>query len=130
MHMYKSVGKLVHDPKSLDHKRPFWLILECDDEIARYYKYLMFKERGIKLNPRSLWGTHVSVIRGEKPNSGFWGKVSKEPIEFEYDGIVKNTDKYYWIDIICPKLLEVRNYYGLPKNPYFNLHMTIGNSIT
>lgn len=44
----------------------------CDDEISKYYRHLYSKEypylngeRTGKLT-RPVWGTHISVIRGEK----------------------------------------------------------------
>jgi hypothetical protein len=127
--MYKSTGKLVFDPKTLEKKCPFWLILKCDNEIIKYYRSLMYKERCLKLSPLAYWGAHVSIIRGEKPNNGFWTKLNGEEIEFEYDGIIREERNHFWIDVDCKRLVEVRKYYGLSDKPYYDFHMTIGKSI-
>lgn len=129
--MFRSSGRLVYDPQ-FDNQRetkPFWLMLTCDEELAAYYRQLLFKERCIKLNPRCIWGAHISVIRGEKPLTGWWGKNKGLELDFEFDGIVRDDGRYYWMDVVAPQLAAIRVSYGLSPAPYFNFHLTIGNSI-
>src|SRR4051812_39505254 len=50
-----------------------WLLLQVDDEIARYYSDMLRVRFGITLHHRSKWGAHVSIIRGETlPNPEGW----------------------------------------------------------
>ena len=128
--MFKSSGVLVYDPhyNGQNDVKPFWLMLSCDEELTRYYAWLLFKERCVKLNQKCLWGTHISVVRGEKPNDGWWGKQGVgETIEFEYDGIVHGDGTYFWMDVKCPRLSEIRTYYGLTPKPWIDFHLTVGN---
>jgi hypothetical protein len=131
--MLTSTGKLIFDPRlqfgGKPNVKPFWLMLDCDEEIARYYKYLLFKERCILLNESCLWGSHISVIRGECPKTGSWGIQADEEIEFTYDGVVCGNGTYYWMNVQCPRLSEIRQYYGLSPEPYYGFHLTIGNNI-
>lgn len=105
----------------------------CDDEISKYYRRLYEKEypylngeRCTKLT-RPVWGTHVSVIRGEKiPNMNLWGLSANKIIEFEYEEGVIDNGEYYWLKARCPTLSEIREQYGLYKEPRFGFHLTVG----
>jgi hypothetical protein len=100
----------------------------CDDEISKYYRTLFFREypwKG-KLN-RPVWGTHVSIIRGEYiPNNKLWKLDENKIIEFEYEGGVESNDEYYWLKVSCPYLNDLREKYGLSREPRYGLHLTIG----
>jgi len=131
----KSVGKLVYSPRTHLASSERWLVLMCDDEISLYYRSLYSAEykalncgRSTKLT-RPVWGTHVSVIRGEKiPNMNLWGLEANKIIEFEYDGGVIDNGEYYWLKVRCPILSEIRLKYGLNKEPRFGFHLTIGRT--
>lgn len=107
----------------------------CDDEINNYYRHLYSKEypylngtRSTKLT-RPVWGTHVSVIRGEKiPNMNLWGIDANKIVEFEYEPGVIDNGEYYWMKVKCPHLTEVRLKYGLSPEPRFGFHLTIGRA--
>lgn len=107
----------------------------CDDEISKYYRHLYCKEypylnsgKSTKLT-RPVWGTHISVIRGEFiPNYKLWRLDENKLIEFEYEGGVIDNGEYYWLKVNCPYLLDLREKYGLPRNPRFGLHLTIGRT--
>ena len=126
----KSVGKLVYNPRTHLASSEKWLVLMCDDEISKYYRSLFTREfpwRG-KLT-RPVWGTHVSVIRGERiPDMKMWGIDANKIIEFEYEGGVIDNGEYYWMKAKCPFLSELREKYGLPKEPRFGFHLTIGRT--
>lgn len=69
--MHSSTGILKYDPgQKLKKFVPWWALLECDDEVARYYAWQL-KKYGIEVYPndKGLWGTHVSVLRGEEPSN-------------------------------------------------------------
>lgn len=131
----KSIGKLVYSPRTHLASSDRWLVLMCDDEISRYYRTLYAKEypylngeRCGKLT-RPVWGTHISVIRGEKiPNYKLWGLDANKIVEFEYEAGVKDNKEYYWLKVKCPHLLALREEYGLSKEPRYGLHLTIGRT--
>ncbi len=131
----KSTGKLVYSPRSHLGSNEKWLVLMCDDEISKYYRALYAKEypylngdRGTKLT-RPVWGTHVSIIRGERvPKQELWGLDANKIIEFEYDYGVKDNREYYWLNVKCPTLNILREKYGLSREPRYGLHLTIGRT--
>lgn len=126
----KSIGKLVYTPRTHLASSDRWLVVMCDDEISRYYRSLFYMEYPWlgKLS-RPVWGTHISVIRGEKvPNHHLWKMDSGKIIQFEYEPGVIDNGEYYWLKVKCDYLLELREKYGLRKNPRFGLHLTIGRT--
>jgi|ERR1035437_5955983 hypothetical protein len=132
---YKSTGKLVYSPRSHLGEPSKWLVLMCDDEISNYYRNLYARQypylngdKSGKLT-RPIFGSHVSIIRGEKlPKPELWGLYANKIIEFEYEPGVKDNNIYYWLSVKCPYLLDLRAKFGLNPNPRFGLHMTIGIS--
>lgn len=133
--MFKSIGRLVYDPPSHVGNTKNWLVLMCDDEISRYYRYLYTKEYyflnadySTKLT-RPIFGAHISLIRGEKISKQYqylWKNYHNQMIEFEYDPGVKDNKEYYWLNVKCDALLNIRSAYGLSRQPKFGLHLTVG----
>jgi len=131
-----SRGKLIYSPRSHLGDPSKWLILVCDDEISRYYRHLYNKEypylnndRGVKL-ARPVFGAHISCIRGEKISKPeLWGLDANKIIEFEYEPGVKDNKIFYWLDVKCNYLNELRQKYGLSYHPKYELHLTIGRRI-
>lgn len=131
----KSVGKLIYSPRTHLSSSDRWLVLMCDDEISKYYRTLFNKEypylnaeRHGKLT-RPVWGTHISVIRGERvPNYNLWRLDENKLIEFEYEGGVQDNGEYYWLKVKCQSLGDLREKYGLPRDPRFGFHLTIGRT--
>lgn len=71
----------------------------------------------------------MSVIRGERiPNAKIWELDANKVIEFEYEPGVIDNGEYYWLKAKCPYLSELREKYGLPKEPRFGFHLTIGRT--
>src|SRR5208282_3785912 len=76
----KSTGKLVYSPRTHLASSERWLVMMCDDEISKYYRHLytmqypyLNGEKTGKLT-RPVWGTHLSIVRGEYiPNIKLWG---------------------------------------------------------
>jgi hypothetical protein len=132
----KTVGTYRYSPTlngSLERRdggtTRWWLIIECDPELGRYLRYLftLATYRTTRIQA-PLWGTHVSVIRGEEPviKSG-WERFNGEPVEFDYLPEVHETDGYLWAPVQCEVALRHREELGLPREPAPPLHLTIGN---
>lgn len=127
--MLRSYGTLRYDPtmKGQKVRESYWMILTCDEEITRYYAWLLLKQHCVTLR-RPAWRTHVSVIRNERiktPSKWGWGNGKK--VEFQYDPTVLTNGIHYWMRVTCDKMLELREWYGLPRTPYRPLHLTLGN---
>jgi hypothetical protein len=126
----KSYGKLVYSPKTHLASSERWLILSCDDEISRYYRHLFYRDYPwLGKLTRPVWGTHISIIRGEKiPNYQLWRLDENKLVDFEYEGGVKDNGEYYWLKVHCPYLADLRTKYGLTPEPRFGFHLTVGRT--
>lgn len=128
--MFKSIGKLVYSPRTRLASSDRWLVLMCDDSISEYYRNMFYREFPYlgKLT-RPVWGTHISIIRGERiPNYELWKLDANKIIEFEYDPGVRDNGEYYWLNVKCEYLGDLREKYGLKRDPQFGLHLTIGRT--
>lgn len=128
--MIKATGKLVYSPRTHLASSERWLVLLCDDEISRYYRHLFYTEYPWKGKlTRPVWGTHVSIIRGERiPNYNLWRLDENKIVNFEYEPGVKDNGEYYWLKVKCNYLLDLREKYGLSRSPQFGLHLTVGRT--
>jgi hypothetical protein len=126
----KSIGKLVYSPRTHLASSERWLVLMCDDEISKYYRTIFYREFPYKGKlTRPVWGTHISIIRGEYvPNNKLWGLDNNKIVDFEYDGGVQDNGEYYWLKARCPYLSELRLKYGLSSEPRFGFHLTVGRT--
>ena len=129
--MFTSTGILHYDPgqgsKQFD---PWWALLTCDDEIAKYYAWQL-KRRGVEVYPndKSLWGTHLSVLKGaEPPNPQAWGKYEGYEVQFHYTHLIRfDNGKHAWVDVYSEELSEIRLELGFDAKPWY--HLTIGRLV-
>ena len=56
-----------------------------------------------------------------------WEKYDGQTVKFSYNPIVENDDKYFWLNVECDFLFEIRLELGLERDPEFPFHLTIGN---
>lgn len=168
--MFQSFGYLKYDPKNIETRyKDWWLILKCDDGLTAYYRYWIEKEypyqvpsyrwldkaeieNDLKISwmitqhgvrtIRSAWGSHVSVIRGEKPeNPDFWQKYENRKIKFEFNPeYISTNGKHWWVKVFSPELESIRMELGLTPQPMFfhrqskeqrvnPFHLTLGHSV-
>jgi hypothetical protein len=139
------VGVIKYNPPrpGMKHRTDWWAVLDVNKELTRYYRWWLEFEQHIHLQPPS-WDCHISIVRGEKPQPEFidgWKKYQGERLEFTYThGVIRvgrslRTDaraenatggEYYFIDVVCPRLDEIRKELGLKTG--FNHHLTIGRT--
>lgn len=122
---------------------PYRLVVEIDDELARYYRALLPKWYPC-VSQR--YQTHVTVVRPERDvplNLTAWGKYEDERIEFFYEPGVRRGKVFYWLRVCCTRLEDIRLELGLPCQVSFDpseasytvppapfrkyFHVTIGN---
>jgi hypothetical protein len=134
--MPNSIGKLRYSPKaeSIPNPSKWWLVVDADPNLARLYRELFNWENRCRFKIfKPAWDAHISVVRDEKPpRIEMWEKYSGEEVVFEYDPTIKTNGEYYWLDVQCERLLDIREEMGLPRLYQFdngetmNLHLTIG----
>jgi len=100
--------------------------LAVDQSISDLYRW--FVPKHIDLNPQR-YPAHVSVVRREKPNMDFWRKHEGRKINFEYSNEIIWDETYYWLNVRCPVIEEIRAELGLTPYPWWvnSFHVTIGN---
>lgn len=130
--MFSSTGIIKYDSTT-----GYRLTVEVDPELSNYYRSLIPRYYRI-LRPR--YPAHITVVRTEKEipqNLDKWGKWDKHRITFLYDPFVHSGNQYYWINIWCHKLEEIRGELGLPLISKYTMppdgftktfHCTIANS--
>lgn len=129
--MLTSTGILQYDPgKGTKQFDPWWALLNCDDEISRYYAWQM-KHHGIELysNNHGLWKTHVSVLKGDAPSdASLWAKYDGFEVEFHYNHIIRyDNGKHAWVDVYSEDLSKIREELGFP--PKYWYHLTVGRLV-
>lgn len=136
-HFHHSIGTIQYDPPRGDMQRrtKWWCIAKVDREITRYYRWWLQKEKHIILQ-QPAWDAHISIIRGEfacADHPALWKKHDKQKVEFVYEhGNLKcapdknNGGHYYWVDVNCPLMSEIRAEMGLPIG--WKFHITIGRT--
>ena len=105
-----------------------WVVLNVRYEILRYYKYVILKMTGKKINPPQ-HGAHVTIVAGKYHTVGHrakWGKWQGKRLKFTYEPKIYCSPLYYWLKIDCPEFLKIRRELGLDK-PAQPWHLTIGN---
>jgi len=113
--LLSSYGTLRYSREDGQHR----LVVEVDQELADYYRSLIPK--WIKTN-RPRWPAHVTVVRPYKeavPNLEPWGKYESQTVDFCYENYLHTGKVYYWINVFCKKLEEIRAELGLPVTSEF-----------
>lgn len=129
MNVWKSTGVVRYDPRiERGTFRPNWVILQCDRELVRYYQHIFYKLYWKKLQT-AMWGPHISIVRGEKPNTDAWKRFNGRIIEFSYsyDGEFYTNGQHFWIKAYAPEFGAIRESLGLTKEPKLPFHLSIGS---
>ena len=128
--MESSKGTLRYSPKLLGAKSSkWWIILDCDPEIGKYYRHLyyLFTNKTESLL-RPAWNEHISVAADEEPpNKEFWEQHTGEIVLFQYDTEIRFDSIYCWLDVYSERLKQIRVELGLSPEPFYPLHLTVGN---
>lgn len=128
--MHTSTGILRYDCNQGKYVEPWWALLECDQQIADYYTWHL-KKRGIEVvsNSKGLWGTHISVMKGETPpHPEFWKKYQGYEVEFNYTHLIRHDNgEHAWVDVYSEDLSAIRQELGFPFKPWY--HLTIGRLV-
>lgn len=129
MSVYKSQGKIKYDPRiERGTFQPWWVILQCDRELLRYYQHIYQTLYWKKLQT-AMWGAHASIVRGEKPKDlDAWKRFDGKIIEFsyEYEGGFHTNGQHFWIKVWSEEFSEIRKSLGLSEAPRVPYHLSIG----
>lgn len=126
----KTKGR-VRSGKSLkvfDKDRPFWLVLECPKSIMWYHLNQVNTTMGAGYAGPPLAGSHISIVRRERPMKDMWDKIQGRMIQFEYQPLVVTHSKsrHWWLPVRGIGLRSLRKQMGLREAPYVPFHLTVG----
>lgn len=122
---HRGTGTIQFDPgMGTKHFDPWWALLITDEEIIRYYAWLL-KKYGIPVWLSKHWGPHISIIKNEEPTFKYLWGVPFGPFEFYYSNHIRwDNNVHAWIDVYSPHLSALRRLLGLSAKEWF--HLTIG----
>jgi hypothetical protein len=129
--MLTATGTLVYDPRVVvdgrEHFDPWWVVLECGVALLGAPRAALEAE-GVRLT-RPRWGSHVSVVSGEEPpRKERWRFGHGELVPFAYDPTPRLEGAFYFLDVICDELCDLREALGLPRAPRHPFHLTLGRT--
>jgi hypothetical protein len=138
MKRLKGVGTLIYDPHrpGMKAKTDWWIIVNTDPEICRYYRWWVWRRYMIDLQ-KPAWGAHISILRGARPYDEYihlWKKYSKERVEFEYSPVVQQStekEQFWFVDVWSKRFNEIREELGfrtvIDDKPIV-YHLTVGRT--
>lgn len=129
----RSNGKLRYSPKLLgENPSKWWVVLDCHKDIGVYYRHLHWlANHRCRQIQRPAWDVHITVVRDEEPPcKEFWEAYASEEVTFDYDPTIRTDGAYYWLEVVCPRLLDLRSELGLSREPEIPLHLSIGHGLT
>lgn len=134
---------IIHLPQTSGN---WWMILDVGPGWFLLYEHWMqrqaqgrwVRDRNQKLQfqntrlMRPVWGNHISMIRGEEPleNAEAWENFDGMELRFRFDPAPQFNETgprfYWWLDIECPEIGDIRESFGLDREPEYPLHLTLG----
>ena len=137
MDLLTGQGKIIYDPYRGGMKSRWWAVVSVDRELTRYYRWWLTRELHLKRLFAPSWDAHVSIVRGEEPDDPLktlWSQYHLQTVEFHYNPVVRQagdttgeTDEkghFWFVDVYCPKLLQIREELGLRTR--YKFHLTVG----
>src|SRR5579883_3482590 len=119
MTWFHSTGQLIYEPSLLtmkNKKSPWWVIVQCCPDLAAYYRFFIGRAAFAVAAPA--FGSHISVITDEKPPEAqlpLWKAHHLKEVEFEYTPELQSDGLYFWLPVVCPTLLTLREELGLAR---------------
>jgi hypothetical protein len=129
--------KFFESTGTLQYSKDWRLVLRVEQDLADYYRSLIPKWLP---SQRPRWPAHVTVVRQEKEtpaNKEHWWKYNGHTLKFIYSPYIHHDKIYFWLNVWCKKLEEIRSELGLPFHSQFtlppagfkkNFHCTIANT--
>lgn len=136
---FNSEGILNFDPIPITGKaekmfKPFWAIINTNDDLDDYYRWLLLRRFNIILQAPA-WGPHITVADGQPPLiKGTWEKIKQEydqkVIPFTYQNTPLSNGRHWWLRVQCPIITEIREKLNVQRtNLKWGLHLTLGMPI-
>ena len=114
--------------KQSDWKKTVVCVTDCD--IDKYYAWFLEKRFNLVLN-RSIRKAHVTIIADRITDRDKYQQAKKifngREVVFTYEpDEIRSNGEDWWIKVYSTDIEAIREFAGLERKPFFNLHMTIG----
>lgn len=125
---FQTTGVIKYDPHrpGLRRNNNWWCVVETDDDITHYYRWLLERRYHITTHPPS-WGSHISIIRGERPPQNkqhLWKMYDGIKLDdIWYSGYIGGNGKFWWVRVYHPLFKQIRKQFNFPSN--WGQHLTI-----
>jgi hypothetical protein len=130
--MLYAKGKLNYTMDRVGHR----LVVSLSRSFGNYYRSLVPEDlpiQGTRFPP------HITVVRAGRDiptDLGAWGRYEGEVVEFAYPSYIHVGRDYYWLEVWCARLEDIRVELGLGRISEWTkppggrdrcFHTTIGN---
>lgn len=132
--LFKVKGILDFTPQDVTKKhisQSAWkrvAVIKTNCDTADYYAWLLRTRFNLKLNP-PLRGTHVTFI-SDRVDMNLFDEAAKifngKEVTFYYQNVLRSNGAHWWLRAWSPETEDIRESMGLPRDPFFGLHLTIG----
>ncbi len=103
-------------------------IIKTNDDLDRYYAWFLSKRFNLEFN-RNLRGSHITFI-SDRLDKDIFDEASKifngKEIDFHLDLEPRSSGQHWWLRAYCTDAENIRETMGLSRDPFFNLHLTLG----
>lgn len=105
-------------------------IIKTDCDLDKYYAWFLCKRFNLELN-ENLRGAHVTFIN-DRLNRDIFNEAANyfngKEIDFYIELEPRSNGQHWWLRVHCPEAESIREAMGLSREPYFGLHLTLGNA--
>lgn len=135
--MFEIKGNIEFDPINVSKKhfaQSSWkrvAVVKFDCDTYSYYSWFIERRFDLKLY-KPIRGTHITIINDKVENEIYDQAIELfdgKELTFLYDPTcIRSNGKHWWLKVYCDDARNIRSAMGLTPDPYFGLHMTIGNA--
>ena len=126
---FESSGVLLYNPCRKGREDPLTIVIEVEEEIGEYYRFLFNKALNIKLLKPS-WSAHISITRGIESDLDFvnyWKSKTGQRVKFLYTHELFWNKNHVWLNTYCEEISKYREKYHINHKVNEALgHITIG----
>lgn len=132
--LIKAIGTINFKPVNVTKKhnaQHTWkktALVETDCDLELYYSWFLERRFNLVLN-QTIRGTHISFINDRFEHDD-WNRYASifdgKPITFFYELEPRSNGKHWWLRVHSPEAESIREACGLPREPYFGMHLSLG----
>ena len=130
------IGYIEFEPENVTKKhssQSSWkhvAMIRTNCDMHSYYAWFLKQRFGVILN-KPLRGTHVTFISDRMTKQVFDNAkeiFNSKPIKFYIDIEPRSNGDHWWLRVYSSEAEDIRESMGLPRQPYYAFHLTLGNA--